>query len=166
MNQPRAQFNTALRLVDKLQAIAGERPALKLKRLNGQRPAADNVVDIEKLIGAACRLACLLTANSAIAEQSAALRRRMLNLLPPSQDRNDVRWLFALAVSGGSVILNPAEMLRVARVRGVGDYLLARMFVAAANADEYPIDFLRRSQYRHFPAERGGPTAESCSARR
>lgn len=149
-NQPRAEFNAALRLVDKLHTINGDGPGLQHERLNGQRPRVDNVVDIEKLIGVACRVACLLAATPSIADQSAKLRRRLLNLLPPSQDRNDVRWLLALAVSDDSVILNPAEILRVARVRGVGDYLLARMFVAASNTDDSAVDFLRRSQYRYF----------------
>ncbi|GAA2397162.1 hypothetical protein A7G45_08150 [Mycolicibacterium llatzerense] len=154
--QLRAEIAAAERLTTKLAALKAAAPAktFRVLHLNGQRPAANDVVDIDRLVGVACRLACAMTCapdvDPSVQEKFRELRRKLLNLFPKGHERNDVRWLLTLAAGPSDAIFGASEVLRVARLRGIGDYLLARMFVAASTTDEAVVDIRHRSHYRLF----------------
>lgn len=154
--QLQAEIAAARELVSKLTTLKKAAPsrALGVVRLDGRRPPADDIADIDRLVGVACRLACALACavreDRAAEQQFTALRMDLVNLFPRGHERHDVRWLLTLATGPDDAVKGASEILRVARIRGVGDYLLARMFVAASTTDEAAIDVLHRSRYRLF----------------
>jgi hypothetical protein len=154
--QLRAEIAAADRLVTRLTSLKAAAPAkaFRVVNLDGQRPSADDVVDIDRLVGVACRLACAMACapdiDPSVQQKFPALRKKLLNLFPKGHERNDVRWLLTLAAGPSDALFGASEVLRVARLRGIGDYLLARMFVAASTTDEAVVDIRHRSHYRLF----------------
>lgn len=150
--QLRAELAAARRLVSGLAELKKNAPegALSVVRLDGQRPARDDVVDVDRLVGVACRVACAVAVDPAPTKAVTDLRRDLVNLFPRGHERHDVRWLLTLAAGSNKAVLGASETLRVARIRGVGEYLLARMFVAASASDEAAVDIQYRSRYRLF----------------
>lgn len=152
-----AEIHAAQRLIAELTAFqkAAVPGAFRVTRLDGRRPTQDNIVDIDRLVGVACRLACAVAASPEVAAAAGAveLRVSLLKLFPHCQERHDVRWLLTLAAGPPGVILGASEVLRVARIRGVGDFLLARMFASASTADEHSVDARHRGSYRLFQPE-------------
>ncbi|TGD85340.1 hypothetical protein BayCH28_20070 [Mycolicibacterium sp. CH28] len=150
-----AEIAAARRLVSELTAIkkaAG--PAFTVVRLGSRRPELDGTIDTDRLVGVACRLAC--AAACAVDDGANAgvnfdeLRRSLVNLFPRGQDRHDVNWLLKLAAGPPDAVYGASEVLRIARIRGIGDYLLARMFVAASCTDYGAVGILHRDRYRLF----------------